>query len=107
MATAHEWTIRPPEFVDQLDDGARTLGAVLSLYAPTSEDGRPLPVDLDRRLLADARRFVERISEAARHLGVDFGFELDQDSVGWIVDGAPTTSLSEGLLGEWARALDS
>jgi hypothetical protein len=107
MARTRDWTVRPPEVVDQVDDGDHTLGAVLVLYAPRAEDGRPLPVEIDHRLLADARCFVERIAALSRQLHVTFGFELDQDSVGWVVNGDPDTLLSEGLLGEWARMLGS
>jgi hypothetical protein len=103
MAILRDWTVGPPAFVDQLDDGARTLGGVLTLYAP----GRNLPVEVDRRLLDDVRALVDRVAELSRALGVDFGFELDQDPVGWVENGEPDDSLATGLIGEWARALDS
>ena len=108
MASVRDWTVRPPEFVDQHhDDGARTIGGVLTLYAPRTADGRDLPVDLDRRLLGDARAFVERVAELSRSVGVTFGFELDQDSAGWVTNGEPDDSVTIGLIGEWERVLDS
>jgi hypothetical protein len=108
MRALRDWTVGPPEFVDQHhEDGARDIGGVLTLYAPQTADGRDLPVDLDRRLLEDARAFVERVAELSRALGIDIGFELDQNSTGWVEKGEPTPSLSVGLLDEWERVLDS
>jgi hypothetical protein len=107
MAADREWTLAAPELVDQVDDGSRTLGGVLSLWAPVSPAAEQLPVEIDRRLLADVYFLVERVAVLARQLKVDVGFELDQDPVGWIVNGQPNSSLTEGLLGEWARALGS
>jgi hypothetical protein len=108
MAPLRDWTVGPPEFVDQHhDDGARTIGGVLTLYAPQTVDGRDLPLELDRRLLNDARAFVDRVVELSRATGVTFGFELDQDSTGWVTNGEPDTSVTIGLIGEWERVLES
>jgi hypothetical protein len=93
----------PPEFVDQPEEGGgRTVGAVLRIYAAFDEAGRLLDEARDRAALEDARALIEGLMPVSAESGIDIGFELDQDSVGWIENGELGESLRVGLLEAWA-----
>jgi hypothetical protein len=115
MNADRRWALAPPTFVDYLDDGGktsgfdediRTVGCELRLYSATPPWGDLLPRDIDHHHLMDVEALVARLAQVSREFEVDIGFELDGNSVGWLVHGEPDELLAVGLLGEWGRRLN-
>ena len=100
------WSVRPPEFVDDDDDG-RTVGCVLHLPASREEYGQPLAVDLDAASLDDTKALVALLAPISRRWHVDIGFELDGDSAGWLLNGEPDAGLASGLIAAWEAHIEA
>jgi len=111
MASAREWLLGPPRFVDEFDvpnderggDQLETLGGVLEIYAAH----RPfdLPREIDLVHLAEVESVISEIQRFSKQEGVDFEVELNGELIGEIEDGKLDPGLAEGLLGEWRRFL--
>lgn len=105
-ASDRVWSVRPPEFVDD-DGGPRTVGCVLHLPASRDEHGQPLAVELDAASLDDAKALVALLAPISDRWHADIGFELDGDSVGWLLNGEPDHSLAIGLIGAWEEHVEA
>ena len=103
-ASRQDWLLGPPQLIDDTDeeDGVRTIGLVHHIYAAFDERGALLDEAVDRQQLEEARALIVGLQAVSARAGMDFGLELDGDSVGWIEQGAPTEDLRIGLLEAWA-----
>jgi hypothetical protein len=103
VGSRDDWLLGPPQFVDQAaEDGGRDVGAVLYFYSSFDENGRLLDEASDRAAMEDARAFIEGLAPVSAEKGIDIGFELDLDSIGWIEKGEVGEDLRVGLLEAWA-----
>lgn len=91
LCTEREWLLGPPEFIDVEDAGVRTVGARIQLYAPLSDSGRQLPIDIDRPHFQEVRTFIAGLARVSAESRIELGVELDDDSVGWLCAGNRTT----------------
>lgn len=107
LREARNWTIAPPEYLDTMEAGYRTVGAQLPVFSPVSPSGDELPVELDRSNRDDARELVQALAAVSNAHGIDIGFELGGTPVGWIVGGQPDELLAVGLFEEWGSRLRS
>lgn len=109
------WLIRPPTFVDEteepdrpdIDFPVRTVGVLHEIYSGRRPPGKELPYDIERALLSEIETLMERIADFSRKRQLNFGVTYRGAEIGSIVHGTPDASLSEGLLGEWRRTLES
>jgi hypothetical protein len=112
LADAREWTIAPPDFVDETEesenpeyDDIRTVGGVIDLYSGFPPWGDRLPIEVDRAQLADVKFIVEKLAKLSAELQSEIAFEYNDESIGWIERGVPDRSITEGWIGEWERAI--
>lgn len=104
LAGSRSWTVGPPEVVDETDElGVRTLGLVHQVYPAFGDEGALLDDATDRALLDEVRVIVSQLEALSESAGVDFGLELDGNSVGWVEQGARSNDLQVGLLDAWAE----
>jgi hypothetical protein len=102
------WTLGPPTFIDDTDsDGLRTVGGILRLYSALPPWGERLPLAIDRALLEEVRHLIKALARFSAESGVDIGFEVDGEAVGWIAGGEADESLAVGFIGEWGSHLES
>lgn len=106
LSTEREWLLGPPEFIDVEEAGVRTVGARLQLYAPRSDTGRELPIDIEQTHFEEVRTFIAELARVSSEHRMELGVELDDDSVGWLSSGEPDDSITRGYLGEWMARLD-
>jgi hypothetical protein len=92
LRDAHSWRFEAPYFVDE---------AAVGLVLPLSLNGEDQDVPV-----ADLNVLVKGLARLSfsRHLEIEL--RLDDDSVGWIVDGDPDDAIREGLLASWGRGRD-
>ena len=105
LSTEREWLLGPPEFIDVEEAGVRTVGARIQLYAPLSDKGRELPIDIERTHFEEVRTFIAGLARVSSEYRMELGVELDDDSVGWLSAGEPDDSITRGYLGEWRARL--
>lgn len=101
VANAHDWSLGPPDFIDEIHEGDRTAGVSVQLLPSVDRDGRPMPRVLDQRMLADVEALVIAAAKFTAERDVDLAFELDGRVVGWVEGGAADLQLTEGLLDPW------
>jgi hypothetical protein len=102
------WTLRPPELVDEQEEGSacRNLGGVLELFCGHPPWGDRLPADIDAAQLRETRDLLQQLCSLSNETG-PFVVWFDGEEIGEIADGRMCRSLQEGLLEEWARSLAS
>lgn len=94
-----EWVVEPNfEWDDDSDDV--TLGVSLTLPAATTGLSR------ERQLLEDVIAVIEWAIALSADYDIDFAFEYNGDSAGWVEGGQPDTLLTEGLIEPWRSRLD-
>lgn len=103
LRDAHGWKLEAPYFVDETDDGGRTRPEdepirTVGLILPLSLDGEEQDVPV-----TDLNVLVEALAGLSSSRHVEIELQLDDDSVGWIVDGDPDDAIREGLLATWER----
>jgi hypothetical protein len=102
-----EWVIGPPYFVDETEqEGDRTVGIVLELYSAYDESGEILDPEIDRRHLEEVLALIHAAEKVSADNGIAIGFELNQDSVGWIDAGRWSEDLRAGLVEPWAARFE-
>lgn len=106
LAQARNWVLDPPAFIDAEDDGVRTVGAVLDIYSAYDQHGNPLPIEIDQDILAQIKTFINSLQQVSQEHGIDIGFEMDEDGIGWIYEGRIDQSLEIGLLRAWEETLE-
>jgi hypothetical protein len=102
------WTLRPPELVDEQEEGSgcRNLGGVLQVYCGHPPWGDKLPVDIDAAQFRETRELLQDLCSLSREMG-PFVVWFDGEEIGDIADGRIDRSLREGLLQEWERTVRS
>ena len=103
LTISRTWSIRPPEFVNELDDDIETLGGLLTVCNALPPNNPP--TELDRANLEEVKDLVHALKVFSKARSVVFGLELDQVSVGSVRDGEVDESLRIGFLEEWERDL--
>jgi len=102
------WTLGPPTFIDDSDpEGLRTVGGTLRLYSALPPWDKRLPLAVDRAHLKEVRHLIKTLARFSVESGVDIGFEVDGEAVGWIAGGEADESLADGFIGEWESHLES
>lgn len=89
VAAEDNWALGPPEFIDEVHEGDRTIGVVIRLLPPVDRDGVPSPIAVDRQMLVDVERLVASGSKFTAEEDFELALELDGLVVGWIEAGAP------------------
>lgn len=107
LASAREWIIEPPRFVDQMNADVRECGIALRMHTAYGAHGERLPPDVDRVHLGETVAVLEAIAGISHESGTVFVVELDNDQVGSIANGELDNSLRIGLIDEWQRVLES
>jgi hypothetical protein len=106
--TRRNWTLGPPTFIDDFDpDGVRTVGGILRLYCALLPWDKRLPLALERTHLEEVRNLMRLLAQFSAESGVEIGFEVDGEAVGWIAGGEADESLAVGFIGEWESHLES
>jgi hypothetical protein len=113
LARSRTWALGPPRFINEteLSDRPgelprRIVGGVLDLYSAFPPWGGQLPSQVDRQQLQDAEAVVDAMTEFSAGTGHSIIFMYEGEDIGAIDAGDPDDGLTEGLLGEWRRALD-
>jgi len=109
IARGRNWLIGPPVFMDELHASnlgtpVRTVGGVLEIHSALPPWN--LPIDVDRQHLDEVTWLVEALRQFSFVRSLAIEFELEGTFVGSVEDGQIDRTLSEGLLGEWRRALE-
>lgn len=115
LASRRTWIVAPPGFVDATeapehpddpeDLPIRTVGALLEQHSLLPPWGDQVPPEVDRSMLEETKATVAALSEFSARHQVEIAVELDDEFIGVITDGVPDDAISDGLLGEWERAL--
>lgn len=101
LGEAHTWTVGPPEFVDEVDDGSctrpedepvRTLGIALPVSSPGQLPETPV---------AEAECLLDSLANLSQEGGLELEVQLDETYVGYIKQGHLDPLLRNGLLKEW------
>ena len=106
LAASREWLLGPPVFVNEggeEDDSPYTLGGLFRLYSSYAPE--KLPTEVDRIHLEEVKEIVRQVQRFSQEKQVVFCFELDQDQIGWIENGAVDELMQLSLLDEWEKAL--
>lgn len=110
VAHEREWALKPPQFIDELDDAScsklgdepiRTVGAVLRLDKRNGDTDRVW----ERKLLADTEFMIARLTRFSRERKCEIELELGGELVGDIRNGEVSAGITDGLLGEWRRRI--
>lgn len=113
ISSQRTWTLGPPQYVEFVEpQGANSVdvplyvvGGELVLFNACRPP--PIPRDVDAAEFEEVRDLVRVVAQVSRDLGAEFQWELDGDGIGEIVNGQLDVSLEQGLLGEWARHIES
>lgn len=96
------WSVGAPEVVRL--DGEGEQPDVLAVLWELPEPGRvDLPIEV--ALYWDARELVSRFAELTGDGSIGVEVAYDEEVIGFMAHGSVDRGISEGLLGEWARAL--
>jgi hypothetical protein len=99
LHASDQWSVSPPELVNEGADDYRTLGLVLRLPAASDR------VDRELVALEDVERFVAVVEGATISWAAEFAFELDGVVVGWVSGGQRDRLLRDGLIEPWRERL--
>lgn len=106
IAGGIDWSLGPPQLQVSSDaEAASLLGGQLDLFSARLP--ATLPLEVDRRNLAEVELLIETLRELSQRRGLFLEFELDGESVGSIEDGKLDLSLRAGLLEPWREHLAS
>ena len=112
VAASRDWTLYPPEFVHEIDDeelegqegmSFETLGGVLQLYS--TYPPLTLPREVDLAQLEEVEYLFSHLKAFSGEHQIFFDVAYDGESIGDIDNGELDANLSEGLIGEWRKAL--
>jgi len=104
---ARAWSLGELAFVNEIDEDAGsepndvpvwTVGGALPLSRPSGDLGR------ERSQFADVEFLIGRLC-AWSERGYSLVVEYDNEEIGSITGGVADSSLHDGLLGEWRKAL--
>jgi hypothetical protein len=103
LAQSRDWTLSPPEFVNTVADGDRTVGVVLRI--PSA--GRATSREVERELLHDVEALIASAESVTRTRLFALAFELDGEPVGCVESGSADRQLVDGLLAPWRAEVES
>jgi hypothetical protein len=112
LASSGEWLLGSPQFISTREDPqhlapgdlpVETTGGYLEIY--TALPPWALPREWDLRHYQEVSTLVSALRDFSGQHGVAIELELDGKYVGSVKQGEMDRTLSEGLLGEWRRAL--
>lgn len=110
LAASRTWSIGPPEFVDDVEEGTSEgdvdlplVGCVLETSSRYPPWGARLPAEIDRAQLDEMQAVVSALCTFSREYDHEIVIEYNGDGIGAIVEGVPSKELQAGFLADWER----
>ncbi|WP_460628692.1 hypothetical protein [Intrasporangium mesophilum] len=100
LSRREAWSLGPPRYVDEGDDGDWTIGVLLELPLASAE------LESERRALDDAEAVVS-VLERVGDPSLEIAIEMNGEVVGFLVEGRRDDQLQRGLFEPWRERLES
>lgn len=105
LAESRGWSIAPPLFIDEIDEGGfELLGGALEIYSALPPNIISLEADL--RSLEEVEEVIGAVRDLSRKEKISFECYLGSEYVGGVEDGVVDRLLQEGLIMPWRSALN-
>jgi hypothetical protein len=105
LADAREWSIAPPEFIDEVDEDGSTsiIGGAIDVYSALPPNVVSYAADLLN--LQEVEALIRAVKNLSKKRDIDFDFQLGSEYVGSIESGVIDQVLECGLILPWREAL--
>ena len=105
LANAREWSIAPPEFIDEVDEDCSNsiVGGAIEVYSAQPPSVVSYTADLLN--LQEVETLIGAVKDLSKIRDIDFDFQLGPEYVGSIESGVIDQVLECGLILPWREAL--
>jgi hypothetical protein len=113
LSTKRAWVLGPPTLVEGVEhpeglggeDSSNFIQVGIEIYSALPPWGNAISRDIDATHFQEVSDLITAAADFSAKASLELDFFLDDVFVGQIQKGQPDKLLTEGLLGEWQRAL--